>query len=664
MDQMTSDMSGAAAVVATVIAAAKLELPVAVTAYAALAENMPSGSAYRPGDVLRHYGGVDESGKSTGTGKTVHVLNTDAEGRLVLADAIVRACEDEPDYLLETSTLTGAQVVALGNRTMGVMGTPELRDRVAELARQVGEGGWAMPLPEHLREGLDSPLADLQNIAGDPGGGMLVAGHYLAEFVADGVSWAHLDIAGPSFNDGKPYGYTDIRRHRGAGPDPAGSPRRTSPPAEPAAARWAGRGPVSRRGSPAPSAAGRSSAGGSSRASAAGSRRWSRRRSAASCRARRPCARLRRGDPAAGELAVVRDQHHAGAGDGGLRFDEDLDAAAAGRPLRPARTRPPCGRTGSAARCRSFLDRRNHENIPIVDSLSHRLLVSGPAAGSESAPARHRHAGRIARSGRCAPVVPDRPDRPTGTAHRRRRRGGAHPWGGDSGGMPRWTARAGGPGPSLFNQPRSGNTTPRTAERSMQDGPVRGNSASARSDVSVTQHGCTTKARQTEGVRTDDRYQRRPGGSRRRVRRLRRRPPRRRAGFVGGADREGEGRRHLPALGLRSGQDPAACRRGRRRGQGGPVHRRQDHLRRRRRARPAQVQGRHHQPALQGPDRAGEVPRDHHRRGRGQVRRPEHRGGRRRPLHRQGRHPGHRFLLPDAARPGRSRAGSSPPPRR
>jgi len=208
MDQMTSDMSGAAAVVATVVAAAKLGLPVAVTGTVALAENMPSGSAYRPGDVLRHYGGTDKNGKGTGTGKTVHVLNTDAEGRLVLADAIVRACEDGPDYLLETSTLTGAQVVALGNRTMGVMGTPELRDRVAELARQVGEVGWAMPLPEHLREGLDSPLADLQNIAGSPGGGMMVAGHYLGEFVADGVDWAHLDIAGPSFNDGKPYGYT------------------------------------------------------------------------------------------------------------------------------------------------------------------------------------------------------------------------------------------------------------------------------------------------------------------------------------------------------------------------------------------------------------------------------------------------------------------------
>ena len=208
MDQMTSDMSGAAAVVATVLAAARLRLPIAVTATAALAENLPSGSAYRPGDVLRQYGGTTAKGVGTGNGKTVHVLNTDAEGRLVLADAIVRACEDNPDYLLETSTLTGAQIVALGNRTMGVMGTPALRDRVAELARQVGEGGWAMPLPEHLREGLDSPLADLQNIAGSPGGGMLVAGHYLSEFVDEGVSWAHLDVAGPAFNDAQSYGYT------------------------------------------------------------------------------------------------------------------------------------------------------------------------------------------------------------------------------------------------------------------------------------------------------------------------------------------------------------------------------------------------------------------------------------------------------------------------
>src|SRR5690606_19553971 len=137
-----------------------------------------------------------------------HVLNTDAEGRLILADAIVRACEDKPDYLLTTATLTGAQVVALGMRTMGVMGSDALRDRVAELAREVGDGGWAMPLPEELRAGLDSPLADIANVASDRAGGMLVAGHYLAHFVADGVQWAHLDVAGPAFNTGSAHGYT------------------------------------------------------------------------------------------------------------------------------------------------------------------------------------------------------------------------------------------------------------------------------------------------------------------------------------------------------------------------------------------------------------------------------------------------------------------------
>ena len=184
MDQMTSDMSGAAAVVATVDRRGQAAAAGRGDRHAALAENLPSGIGLPAGRRAAALRRRRRQGQEHGTGKTVHVLNTDAEGRLVLADAIVRACEDDPDYLLETSTLTGAQVVALGKRTMGVMGTPELRDRVAELAREVGEGGWAMPLPEHLREGLDSPLADLQNIAGDPGGGMLVAGHYLAEFVA------------------------------------------------------------------------------------------------------------------------------------------------------------------------------------------------------------------------------------------------------------------------------------------------------------------------------------------------------------------------------------------------------------------------------------------------------------------------------------------------
>ncbi|NNG37156.1 leucyl aminopeptidase [Nakamurella aerolata] len=202
MVEMTSDMSGAAAVVAATIGAAALGLPVAVTATVPLAENLPSGSAYRPADVITHYAGKGKQGK------TSHILNTDAEGRIILADAIVRAAEDNPDYLLETATLTGAQVVALGNRTMGVMGTDELRDRVAELARQTGEGGWAMPMPEELREGLQSYLADIQNVGAGREGGMLTAAHYLAAFVPDELPWAHLDVAGPAFHPGAPYGYT------------------------------------------------------------------------------------------------------------------------------------------------------------------------------------------------------------------------------------------------------------------------------------------------------------------------------------------------------------------------------------------------------------------------------------------------------------------------
>jgi leucyl aminopeptidase len=197
MDHMTSDMSGAAAVIATTVLAARLELPVAVTATVPMAENMPSDTAYRPGDVLRMYGG-----------KTVEVLNTDAEGRLILADAIVRAAEDDPDYLIETSTLTGAQQVALGMRTAGVMGSDDFRDRVAALARETGEDGWAMPLPGHMRAELDSRVADIANVAGARWGGMLVAGTFLREFVPDGLAWVHIDIAGPAFHSGGPYGYT------------------------------------------------------------------------------------------------------------------------------------------------------------------------------------------------------------------------------------------------------------------------------------------------------------------------------------------------------------------------------------------------------------------------------------------------------------------------
>ena len=193
---MKSDMSGAAAVVAAVVAVARLAPRVAVTAYAPMAENMPSGSAQRPSDVLTMYGG-----------RTVEVLNTDAEGRLVLADAIVRAGEDGPDLIVDIATLTGACVVALGTRVSGIMATgDDLLEKVHDASDRAGEQMWPLPLPEELREKLDSPVADIANI-GERWGGALSAGVFLKEFVPDGIGWAHLDIAGPSFND-KPFGYT------------------------------------------------------------------------------------------------------------------------------------------------------------------------------------------------------------------------------------------------------------------------------------------------------------------------------------------------------------------------------------------------------------------------------------------------------------------------
>ena len=208
MWNMISDMGGSAAVVAAVIAAAELNIPARVTATVPLAENMPGGEATRPGDVLRHYGGT-----------TTEVLNTDAEGRLVLADAIVRACEDNPDYLIETATLTGAQMVALGDRTPGIMGSMDFRDRVAIISQRVGDAGWPMPLPAELGEALKSDVADIKNISGNRWGGMSVAGHYLKNFVTEGVQWVHIDVAGPAYNDGAAYGYTPKRA--------TGSPVRT-----------------------------------------------------------------------------------------------------------------------------------------------------------------------------------------------------------------------------------------------------------------------------------------------------------------------------------------------------------------------------------------------------------------------------------------------------
>jgi leucyl aminopeptidase len=198
METMKSDMGGAAAVLAAMQAISALGLPVRVVGYLPLAENMPSGTAQRPSDVLTMYGGT-----------TVEVLNTDAEGRLVLADALARSASDSPDVLVDVATLTGAQVVSLGPRVAGVMANDDaLRDAVVDAAGRAGEAMWPMPLPDELRKGLESSVADLTNVAPDRYGGMLVAGLFLREFVPLGVRWAHLDIAGPAYNEGPPHGYT------------------------------------------------------------------------------------------------------------------------------------------------------------------------------------------------------------------------------------------------------------------------------------------------------------------------------------------------------------------------------------------------------------------------------------------------------------------------
>ncbi|MCL1869572.1 MAG: leucyl aminopeptidase [Promicromonosporaceae bacterium] len=198
MASMTSDMSGAAAVLHTVVAAARLGLPVAVTGYLCVAENMPGGNAQRPGDVVTIRGG-----------KTVEITNTDAEGRLVMADGLVSAVEDGHDVVLDIATLTGAQVVALGNRVSGVMGDDDVRDAVKAAADAAGESFWAMPMPEELKAGLKSNVADMVNSAADRAGGMLFAAVFLKQFVGD-TPWGHLDIAGPAFNEKGAFGYTPV----------------------------------------------------------------------------------------------------------------------------------------------------------------------------------------------------------------------------------------------------------------------------------------------------------------------------------------------------------------------------------------------------------------------------------------------------------------------
>ncbi|MBE7325666.1 leucyl aminopeptidase [Nocardioides sp. Y6] len=195
MNTMKCDMAGAAAVVQATLAVARLGLPVRVTAWAPLAENMVSGSATRPGDVLTMRGG-----------STVEVLNTDAEGRLVLADALALAVEEEPDVVLDVATLTGAMMLALGDKVTGVMGDDDTVAAVVAAGERAGEAHWPMPIPEEMKERVrSSKVADLAQHDWVRWGGGLFAAAFLREFVGD-VDWAHLDIAGPAYNTGAPFG--------------------------------------------------------------------------------------------------------------------------------------------------------------------------------------------------------------------------------------------------------------------------------------------------------------------------------------------------------------------------------------------------------------------------------------------------------------------------
>ncbi len=190
MMTMKCDMSGGAAVLGVMSAVAAVAPPVKVTGYIPMTDNMLGGDATRPGDVL-----------TMASGKTVEVLNTDAEGRLVLADALERACLAEPDAIVDLATLTGACMVALGPKVAGLMGNNEAWiTQLADAAERTGERVWHLPLPEDYKAQLDSPVADMKNIGG-PHGGAITAGLFLSNFVDEQIPWAHLDIAGPAFTD-------------------------------------------------------------------------------------------------------------------------------------------------------------------------------------------------------------------------------------------------------------------------------------------------------------------------------------------------------------------------------------------------------------------------------------------------------------------------------
>ena len=198
MQTMKIDMAGAAAVVGATAAIARLGLPIRITAIACLAENMPSGNATRPGDIL-----------TIRNGATVEVLNTDAEGRLVLADGLALAAEAKPNAIVDAATLTGACIVALGDRTAGLMSNDDaVTQQVLEAAARSGEPVWPLPIPDEIADKVTtSKVADLRQHNPKAAGGALFAAAFLSKFV-DGRPWAHIDLAGPAFNEEGPYGYT------------------------------------------------------------------------------------------------------------------------------------------------------------------------------------------------------------------------------------------------------------------------------------------------------------------------------------------------------------------------------------------------------------------------------------------------------------------------
>lgn len=203
MHEMKDDMAGGAAVLAAMQAIAKLQLSVNILAVVPCTENMPSGYAFRPGDVI-----------SSMAGKTIEIMSTDAEGRLILADAITYARQLGATHIIDLATLTGACVVALGNITSGIMGTDsDWKRQVLEAAAQTGEKMWELPLFEEYKEQLKSDIADMKNSGGRPGGA-ITAGLFIRNFV-DNIPWVHIDIAGTVSSD-KDSGY-NIKGATGVG---------------------------------------------------------------------------------------------------------------------------------------------------------------------------------------------------------------------------------------------------------------------------------------------------------------------------------------------------------------------------------------------------------------------------------------------------------------